>query len=136
MDFVNVGTNDLTQYLLAVDRNNKKVARYFNGLHPSVIATVDQIVSVCRKAGKQVCICGEAAAVNESIFLFIAMGADHSAWCPRRSLRPSSLSAIRKKDAGECACRLSGNGRDAREIAAYSKICYPYRQPGTAAELT
>lgn len=73
VDFVNIGTKDLMQYLLAVDRNNKKVAVHFNMLHPSVIATVNQIVSVCKRFGKQLCICGEAAAVGESIFLFISM---------------------------------------------------------------
>ena len=125
VDFVNVGTNDLTQYLLAVDRNNKKVARYFNGLHPSVIATVGQIVSVCRHAGKQVCICGEAAAVNESIFLFIAMGADHLSMVPASiPAAKQFIRAIRKKDA-ENALAACLEMEDAREIAAYLKNMLP-----------
>jgi len=47
VDFVNIGTNDLIQYLLAVDRNNKKVAVHFNALHPAVMATISQIIHVC-----------------------------------------------------------------------------------------
>jgi phosphotransferase system enzyme I (PtsP) len=92
-DFVNIGTNDLVQYLLAVDRNNKKVARHFNALHPAVIATIDQILSVCRRYGKQVCICGEAASVRECIFLFIGMGADHLSMVP--SAIPAAKAFIR-----------------------------------------
>lgn len=82
VDFINVGTNDLMQYLLAVDRNNKKVAVHFNALHPSVIATIKEIVSVCKRLNKQVCICGEAASVRESILLFVGMGADNISMVP------------------------------------------------------
>jgi phosphoenolpyruvate-protein kinase (PTS system EI component) len=125
VDFVNVGTNDLTQYLLAVDRNNKKVARYFNGLHPSVIATVNQIVSVCRKSGKQACICGEAAAVNESIFLFIAMGADHISMIPASiPAAKQFIRSVRKSDA-EKALAACLEMEDAQEIAGYLKKILP-----------
>jgi len=121
VDFVNVGTNDLMQYLLAVDRNNKKVAVHFNVLHPSVIATVDQIVSVCRRFGKQVCICGEAAAVKESIFLFVGMGADHISMVP--SAIPGAKKFIRsvsKQDAQK-ALKVCLEMEDAKEIGVYLK---------------
>jgi len=119
VDFVNIGTNDLMQYLLAVDRNNKKVARHFNGLHPSVIATVAQIMSVCNRFEKQVCICGEAGAVRESIFLFIGMGADHISMVP--SAIPAAKQFIRSvshKDA-QAALKACLEMEDAKEIAAY-----------------
>jgi phosphotransferase system enzyme I (PtsP) len=125
VDFVNIGTNDLMQYLLAVDRNNKKVARYFNGLHPSVIATIRQIVTVCRRLEKQVCICGEAAAVNESIFLFVGMGADHISMVPASI--PAAKQFIRsvyKKDA-ENALTACLEMEDAQEIAGYLKKILP-----------
>ncbi len=121
VDFVNVGTNDLMQYLLAVDRNNKKVAVHFNVLHPSVIATIDQIVSVCRRFEKQLCICGEAAAVKESIFLFIGMGADHISMVP--SAIPGAkqfIRSVRQKDAQK-ALKECLEMEDATEIAAYLK---------------
>lgn len=121
VDFVNVGTNDLMQYLLAVDRNNKKVAARFDALHPSVIATVDQIVSVCNRFEKPLCICGEAAAVKESIFLFVGMGADHLSMAP--SAIPGAKQFIRsvsRTDARD-ALKTCLKMEDAGEIAEYLK---------------
>ena len=121
VDFVNVGTNDLMQYLLAVDRNNKKVAARFDALHPSVIATVDQIVSVCNRFEKPLCICGEAAAVKESIFLFVGMGADHLSMAP--SAIPGAKQFIRsvsRSDARD-ALKTCLKMEDAGEIAEYLK---------------
>lgn len=119
VDFVNVGTNDLIQYLLAVDRNNKKVAGHFNALHPSVIATVDQIVSVCNRFGKQLCICGEAAAVKESIFLFIGMGADTISMVP--SAIPAAKQFIRSVSRADAQSALKAclEMEDAGEITAH-----------------
>jgi len=77
MDFVSIGTNDLIQYLLAVDRNNRKVAARYNALHPSVISTIKEVITTCRRKGKHVEICGESAAVPASLLLYMAMGADH-----------------------------------------------------------
>ncbi len=90
VDFVSIGTNDLIQYLLAVDRNNKRVASRYNLLHPSVIATIADIVDTCRQAGKPVSICGEAAANPEGIFLFVGMGAS------RFSMSPSAIPAAKQ----------------------------------------
>ena len=77
IDFVSIGTNDLIQYLLAVDRNNRKVAARYNALHPSVLATVQDIIATCRKKEKHVEICGESAAAPACLLLYMAMGADH-----------------------------------------------------------
>ena len=75
-DFVSVGTNDLVQYMLAVDRNNEKVAHLYHPLHPAVIASVRDIITTCRRHEKPVCICGEAATNLNCVALFVAMGAD------------------------------------------------------------
>ncbi|MFP4571445.1 MAG: phosphoenolpyruvate--protein phosphotransferase [Desulfobacterales bacterium] len=90
VDFVSIGTNDLIQYLLAVDRNNKKVANLYNALHPSVIETVYRIVRTCKSMNKPVSICGEAAAMPACLLLFVAMGVD------RLSMTPSSVPAAKK----------------------------------------
>jgi len=74
-DFVSIGTNDLVQYLLAVDRNNEKVAHLYHPLHPAVITSVKDIIHTCQKHGKPVCICGEAATNLNCVALFVAMGA-------------------------------------------------------------
>ena len=119
VDFVNVGTNDLMQYMLAVDRNNKRVAVHFNALHPAVVSTVNEIVSVCRKFGKKLCICGEAAAVNESIFLFLGMGADHISMVP--SAIPGAkefIRSINSEDAKKALDRAL-KMEDAQEIKAF-----------------
>lgn len=119
VDFVNIGTNDLTQYILAVDRNNKKVARYFNALHPAVIVTVNEIVSTCRRLGKQVCICGEAAATRESIFLFIGMGADHLSMVPSAiPVAKEFIRSVKRADA-EAALKDCLRMETGDEIAAY-----------------
>ena len=74
VDFVSVGTNDLIQFVLAVDRNNQKVAPIYNPLHPAVISTIRDIASVCRKNDKPMVICGEAASNPKCAYLYLAMG--------------------------------------------------------------
>ena len=60
-DFVSVGTNDLVQYLLAVDRDNQRVAKMYDPFHPGVLRVLEQIASQAQKAGKPASICGEIA---------------------------------------------------------------------------
>lgn len=76
VDFLSVGSNDLTQYLLAVDRNNARVADLFNSFHPSVLRALNWIVGQCHREGKQISICGEMAGDPSSAVLLIAMGYD------------------------------------------------------------
>lgn len=73
IDFVSIGTNDLTQYILAVDRNNQKVAPLYNPLHPSVLAITKQVVTTCKERGCPVSICGEAASRPKCARLLLAM---------------------------------------------------------------
>ncbi|MDD5167175.1 MAG: phosphoenolpyruvate--protein phosphotransferase [Syntrophales bacterium] len=73
-DFVSVGTNDLVQYSLAVDRNNPKVASIYNPLHPAVISLIASVASTCKRLNKPMSICGEAAANAKCAYLFLGMG--------------------------------------------------------------
>lgn len=75
-DFISVGTNDLSQYLLAVDRNNPRVANLYDGLHPSVLKVLIEIIDRCKEAGKPVNICGEMAADPYAVVLLLGMGVD------------------------------------------------------------
>jgi phosphotransferase system enzyme I (PtsP) len=74
--FVSIGTNDLIQYVLAVDRNNQKVAPLYNPMHPAVIATIARVAAVCRERGVPAEICGESAADPRLAYLYMGMGID------------------------------------------------------------
>ena len=76
VDFISIGTNDLIQYVLAVDRNNRKVAPLYEPLHPAVIQMVANAVSVAKQAGKPVSICGEMAADPVCTLLLVGLGFD------------------------------------------------------------
>ncbi|MBW9257710.1 MAG: phosphoenolpyruvate--protein phosphotransferase [Candidatus Thiodiazotropha sp. (ex. Lucinisca nassula)] len=74
IDFLSVGTNDLTQYLLAVDRNNAHVAEIYNDLHPAVLRALIQIVNGAAQYGKEVSVCGELAGNPAAAILLLGMG--------------------------------------------------------------
>lgn len=76
VDFLSVGSNDLIQYLLAVDRNNARVANLYDGLHPAVLRSLIQIVDGGHQEGKHVSICGEMAGDPVAVILLLAMGFD------------------------------------------------------------
>ena len=76
LDFLAVGSNDLTQYMLAVDRNNSRVAGLFQELHPSVLIALREIAKSCHAEGKPVGICGELAGTPEGALLCVGMGYD------------------------------------------------------------
>ena len=73
-DFISVGSNDLTQYLLAVDRNNRRVANLYQAFHPSVLRALKMIVDAAKEEGTPVSICGEMAGDPRSALLLVAMG--------------------------------------------------------------
>lgn len=75
-DFLSVGTNDLTQYLLAVDRNNARVASLYSHFHPAVLQALAHIVSETHAEGKTVSVCGEMAGDPSAAVLLMAMGYD------------------------------------------------------------
>ncbi len=75
-DFLSVGSNHLTQYLLAVDRNNARVAALYDYLHPAVLMALKEVVSAAHAEGKPVSICGEMAGDPVAAVLLLAMGFD------------------------------------------------------------
>ncbi|MFQ5470594.1 MAG: phosphoenolpyruvate--protein phosphotransferase [Gammaproteobacteria bacterium] len=76
VDFLSIGTNDLTQYLLAVDRNNARVARLFDALHPSVLRVVKLVVEEAKQYNKPVCVCGEMAGDPAAALILLGIGVD------------------------------------------------------------
>ena len=74
VDFLSIGTNDLIQYILAVDRSNRKVASLYEPLHPAVLAALMHTIEVAKKEGKRVGMCGEMAGDPLSTLLLLGMG--------------------------------------------------------------
>ncbi|SFG54343.1 phosphoenolpyruvate--protein phosphotransferase [Neptunomonas qingdaonensis] len=111
IDFVSIGSNDLTQYLLAVDRNNPKVSRLFDNLNPAVLVALQMIKSKCTELNLSVSLCGEMAADPASVLLLIAMGFDRLSlsahkipkikWIIRQLKREDLLKLLAKANAAE-----------------------------------
>ena len=76
VDFFSIGSNDLTQYFLAVDRNNTQVAALYDGLHPSVLRLLQQAVEWAHAQGKKISLCGEMASDPVAVVLLLAMAFD------------------------------------------------------------
>jgi phosphotransferase system enzyme I (PtsP) len=75
-DFLSVGSNDLTQYLLAVDRNNARVADVYHAFHPAVLQALAEVANAAHSVNKPVSICGELAGEPGAAILLMAMGYD------------------------------------------------------------
>ncbi len=74
VDFFSIGTNDLTQYVLAIDRTNDKVSKSYNTFNPAVLTFIEGTLKACQKFNKPVTICGEYAAQPNAIPLLLGMG--------------------------------------------------------------
>ena len=76
VDFFSIGTNDLTQYTMAMDRMHPQLAGISDGLHPAVLRLIDQTVKAAHKAGKWVGVCGELGADPQAIPILVGLGVD------------------------------------------------------------
>jgi len=74
LDFLSIGTNDLTQYTLAIDRADHAVAHLFDSLHPAVLKLIAMTIRAARRAGKPVAVCGELAGETVATRLLLGMG--------------------------------------------------------------
>jgi phosphotransferase system enzyme I (PtsP) len=84
VDFISVGTNDLVQYLLAVDRDNARVANRYDTLHPGVINALSDTCNRALAASTSIGVCGEMAGELEAVLLFIGMGVNDLSASPAR----------------------------------------------------
>lgn len=82
VDFISIGTNDLIQYTMAVDRQNEEVAYLYKPLHPAILRLVEGVVEKAHDMGKEVGICGEVASDPFYGLLFLGMGVDELSMVP------------------------------------------------------
>ncbi|MCX6801298.1 MAG: phosphoenolpyruvate synthase [Candidatus Diapherotrites archaeon] len=76
INFISFGTNDLTQLTLGLDRNNQKIQKQFNEMHPAVLRELEYVINKCKKAGVKTSICGQAASNPEMVKRLVWMGID------------------------------------------------------------
>jgi len=74
LDFVSFGTNDLTQYTLAIDRNNENVANLYTEKHPAVLKLIERVIVECNKAGVKTSICGQAGSMPTIVEKLVELG--------------------------------------------------------------
>lgn len=109
-DFVSIGTNDLTQFVLAADRNALATIDDYTALHPSVLRAIDHVIRAADAAGKPVSICGEAAADARFACLLVGLGARTLSMNPRSAsrvrfaIRALSTAALRALGEQALAC--------------------------------
>ncbi|MBM3234523.1 phosphoenolpyruvate synthase [Candidatus Pacearchaeota archaeon] len=76
IDFISFGTNDLTQYTLAIDRGNEELQDLYNELHPAMKKQISQVISVCKKYDVETSICGQAGSDKEMVKFLVSQGID------------------------------------------------------------
>ncbi|MDY6779248.1 MAG: putative PEP-binding protein, partial [Halobacteria archaeon] len=74
VDFVSFGTNDLTQYTLAADRNNEHVADIYDETHPAVLSLIERVIDACNERGIDTSICGQAGSNPEMVEFLVEQG--------------------------------------------------------------
>jgi phosphotransferase system enzyme I (PtsI) len=124
-DFFSIGTNDLTQYILAVDRTNDLVAALYDHLHPAVLRTIRIIIEAAHRKQKWVGVCGEIAGDPLAIPVLIGLGVDELSAAPfvipevKKIIRTLSLKES-KQIASKCvSCATAKEVRDyLREVVS------------------
>ena len=91
VDFFSIGTNDLTQYTLAMDRQSNKLDSYYNAYHPAVLRMIELVTENAHNAGIPVSICGELSADTVLTGEFVYMGVDEL------SVAPGMIPILQKK---------------------------------------
>ena len=107
VEFFSIGTNDLTQYLMAADRGNPALAYLQDALHPAVLRAIATVVAAADAAGIPVAVCGELAGDPAGALVLVGLGVDEL------SADPGSLDAVREALASVAGPDLDELGRTA-----------------------
>ena len=90
-DFLSIGTNDLIQYTLAIDRADEAVAHLYDPMHPAVLRLVAEVIAACNAAGKEICVCGEMAGDLSMTRLLLGLGLRSF------SMHPAQILAVKQE---------------------------------------
>ncbi|HCW51610.1 MAG TPA: phosphoenolpyruvate--protein phosphotransferase, partial [Clostridiales bacterium] len=121
VDFVSLGTNDLTQYVMAADRTNSRVAHLADALHPAVLRLVKAVVEAGRRACKPVAVCGDLAGDAEAVPILVGLGVEELSMAPPLLPRvKAAVRALSRPRAEELARRALGcrTAPEVRDIVA------------------
>jgi phosphotransferase system enzyme I (PtsI) len=119
VDYLSIGTNDLIQYYLAVDRSNEFVSYLYKPLHPSVLRLIKYIIDIAQKEGKEITVCGEMAAQPLSAIVLLGIGLRNFSMNPifipriKKALRSVEYKSVKKVVQGAM------NLKTAQEIEEY-----------------
>ena len=131
VDFFSIGTNDLTQYTLAMDRGHPELSAQADGLHPAVLRLIDQTARAAHAAGKWVGVCGELGADPQAVPILVGLGVDElSVSIPaipavKAQIRSLSLSTAKRLAAEALKCASATEVRrtvDSLSVRTFSKI--------------
>jgi len=137
VDFISVGTNDLVQYLLAVDRDNAWVASLYEPMQPPVLAALERVAETARRAGKPCSVCGDIAADAVTALLLAGLGFDGVSVAPqflgelKYALRSASADEARQFAR---AARQLGTAKEVRAHLAERRRALHNRLGGAAAK--
>jgi phosphotransferase system enzyme I (PtsI) len=120
-DFLSIGTNDLTQYTLAVDRTNERVAKLFQPLHPAILRLIRHTIDAGHKNGIWVGMCGELAGMLSAIPILLGFGLDEFSMAPSSIAEAKWLIGSLSDEQAAQIARAVLEMRTASEIEAYMK---------------
>lgn len=124
VDFFSIGTNDLVQYVLAVDRMNEKIAHMYHPFHPAVLRLLRQTVQAAKDAGITVSVCGEMAGDEKAVPLWLHLGVTDLSMSPQALLRVKhrvlNSDSRESKEVGAACYRLSTSDQVESELVRYA----------------
>lgn len=119
VDFFSIGTNDLIQYTLGIDRVNKHVAYLYQPLHPAIIRSIKRVADVAHQTGISISVCGEMASDPYCLAILLGTGIHDFSMAPQAI--PGIKHAVRTMDMDECR-RLLGRVMNATTVEAVNRI--------------
>lgn len=122
ISFISFGTNDLTQFTLALDRNNEEIQNLYTELHPAILASIKHVISVCKRYGVETSICGQAGSKEEMVRFLLKEGISSISVNADAAAHVSELVASLERSipAPEVVARVPQKKEHAHENAAVS----------------